>query len=141
LKLAIETPLMRNKVYTLYHVNLYGSLIKKIHCTYKNNPELTITINGLNILMSLVGIQSTADGKKIWKIKLKIGKRITKHMRVCWKHSVDEDFVPLVCWFDGLDALFTCFCLIVSRLGMPHSNKCATLKQLPLRRSITWGSI
>jgi hypothetical protein len=44
-------------------------------------------------------------------------------MRVCWKHFVDEDFVPLVCWFDGLDALFTCFCLIVSRLGMPHSNK------------------
>jgi hypothetical protein len=52
-------------------------------------------------------VQSTSDGKKIWKIKLKIGKRITKHMRVCWKHFVDEDFVPLVCWFDGLDALFT----------------------------------
>jgi hypothetical protein len=48
-------------------------------------------------------MQSTSDGKKIWKIKLKIGKRITKHMRVCWKHFVDEDFVPLVCWFDGLD--------------------------------------
>jgi hypothetical protein len=78
--------------------------------------------------MSLVGMQSTSDGKKIWKIKLKIGKRITKHMRVCWKHFVDEDFVPLVCWFDGLDAL-------------PHSNKCSTLKQLPPRRSITWGSI
>jgi hypothetical protein len=30
LKLAIETPLMRNKFYTLYHVNLYGSLIKTI---------------------------------------------------------------------------------------------------------------
>jgi hypothetical protein len=41
-------------------------------------------------------MQSTSDGKKIWKIKLKIGKRITKHMRVCWKH-----FVPLVCWFVG----------------------------------------
>jgi hypothetical protein len=61
----------------------------------------------LNILMSLVGMQSTSDGKKIWKIKLKIGKRITKHMRVCWKHFGDEDFVPLVCWFDGLDALFS----------------------------------
>jgi hypothetical protein len=57
---------------------------KKIHCTYTNNPELTITINGLNILMSSVGMQSTSDGKKIWKIKLKIGKTITKHMRVCW---------------------------------------------------------
>jgi hypothetical protein len=89
--------------------------------------------------MSLVGMQSTSDGKKIWKIKLKIGKRITKHMRVCWKHFVDEDFVPLLCWFHGLDALFICFCLIVSRLGMPHSNKCSTLKQLPPRRSITWG--
>jgi hypothetical protein len=55
-----------------------------------------ITINGFYILMSLVGIQSTSDGKKIWKIKLKIGERITKHMRVCWKHFVDEDFVPLV---------------------------------------------
>jgi hypothetical protein len=32
-----------------------------------------------------------------------------------WKRFVDEDFVPLVCWFDGLDALFTWFCLIVSR--------------------------
>jgi hypothetical protein len=71
--------------------------------------------------MSLVGMQSTFDGKKIWKIKLKIGKRITKHMRVCWKHFVDEDFVPL--------------------LGMPNSNECSTLKQLPPRRSITWGSI
>jgi hypothetical protein len=76
--------------------------IDKKNSLYKNNPELTITINGLNILMSLVGLQSTSDGKKIWKIKLKIGKRITKHMRVCWKHFVDEDFVPLVCWFDGL---------------------------------------
>jgi hypothetical protein len=56
-------------------------------------------MNGLNILMSLVGIHSTFDGKKIWKIKLKIGKRITKHMRVCWKHFVDEDFVH---WFVGL---------------------------------------
>jgi hypothetical protein len=54
LKLAIETPLTRNKVYTLYHVNLYDSLIK--NSLYKNNPELTITINGLNILMNLVGI-------------------------------------------------------------------------------------
>jgi hypothetical protein len=62
----------------------------------KNNPELTITINGSNILMSLVGIQSTSDGEKIWKIKLKIRKRITKHKRVCWKQFVDEDFVPLV---------------------------------------------
>jgi hypothetical protein len=42
--------------------------------------------------MSLVGIQSTPDRKKIWEIKFKIGK---KHMRVCSKHFVD-DFIPLV---------------------------------------------
>jgi hypothetical protein len=47
----------------------------------------------------MVGMQPTSDGKKIWKIKLKIGNRITKHMRVCWEHFVDEDFVPLVSWF------------------------------------------
>jgi hypothetical protein len=54
-------------------------------------------------------MQSTSDGKKIWKIKLKIGKRITKHMRVCWKHFVDEDFVPLVCWFGRTVHLFDSF--------------------------------
>jgi hypothetical protein len=60
---------------------------------YKNNPELTITINGLNILMSLVGMQSTSNG----------------NMRVCWKHFVDEDFVPLVCWFGRTVHLFDSF--------------------------------
>jgi hypothetical protein len=59
--------------------------------------------------MSLVGMQSTSDGKKIWKIKLKTGRRITKHMRVCWKHFVDEDFVPLVCWFGRTVHLFDSF--------------------------------
>jgi hypothetical protein len=61
--------------------------------------------------MSLVGMQSKSDGKKIWKIKLKIGKRITKHMRVCWKHFVDKDldFVPLVCWFGRTVHLFDSF--------------------------------
>jgi hypothetical protein len=49
-------------------------------------------------------MQSTSDGKKIWKIKYKTGKRITRHMRVCWKHFVNDNFVPLVCWFDGLGA-------------------------------------
>jgi hypothetical protein len=92
------------------------------------NNELRISI-----LFSVIVVYNLFSSLKYtilyWKIKLKIGKRITKHMRVCWKHFVDEDFVPLVCWFDGLDALFTC--LIVSRLGMPHSNKYSTLKQLP----------
>jgi hypothetical protein len=56
--------------------------------------------------MSLVGMQSTSDGKKIWKIQIKIGRRIIKHMRVCWKHFVDEDFVPLVSWFGRTVHLF-----------------------------------
>jgi hypothetical protein len=32
----------------------------------------------MNILISSVGMQSTSDGKKIWKIKFKIGKIITE---------------------------------------------------------------
>jgi hypothetical protein len=64
---------------------------------YKNNPELTFhhfPSDSQKIEhVDEFGIVLTVYRKKMWEIKLKMGKRVTRNMRVCSRHFVEQDFI------------------------------------------------
>jgi hypothetical protein len=69
---------------------------------YKNNPELTFhhfPSDSQKIEhVDEFGIVSTVYRKKMWEIKLKMEKRVTRNMRVCSRHFVEQDFITPSDW-------------------------------------------
>jgi hypothetical protein len=76
--------------------NRANCCVSGCNSVYKNNPELTFhhfSNEGQKInQVDEFGMVASLGRKKVWEIKLKMGKRVSKNMRVCAKHFVEEDF-------------------------------------------------